>query len=85
MAQTLFEKIWNAHHVLSDEGESLMYVDVALAQENTSHAFVALEKTRRTVLRPRQVYAFTDHYVPTTGRALGVDGIAVNEIRDMVT
>jgi len=85
MAQTLFEKIWNAHHVLSDEGESLMYVDVALAQENTSHAFVALEKTRRTVLRPRQVYAFTDHYVPTTGRALGVDGIAVKEIRDMVT
>ena len=80
----LFEKIWNAHHVLTDEGESLMYVDVALAQENTLHAFTALEKAGRTVARPAQVFAFTDHYVPTTGRAKGVDGIPVIEIRNMV-
>ena len=81
---SIFEKLWNSHHVLTDEGESLMYVDVALAQENTLHAFTALEKAGRKVARPQQIYAFTDHYVPTTGRALGVDGIPVVEIRNMV-
>lgn len=82
--QTLFDRIWDSHHVLTEEGESLLYVDVALAQENTSHAFVALEKAQRGVARPQQVFAFTDHYVPTTGRAQGMDGIPVAEIRNMV-
>jgi len=82
--QSIFEKLWNSHHILTDEGESLMYVDVALAQENTLHAFTALEKSGRPVLRPQQIFAFTDHYVPTTGRAKGVDGIADAGIRNMV-
>ena len=82
--QSVFEKLWNSHHILTDEGESLMYVDVALAQENTLHAFTALDKAGRKVARPQQIYAFTDHYVPTTGRAQGVDGIPVAEIRNMV-
>ena len=82
--QSIFEKLWNSHHILTDEGESLMYVDVALAQENTLHAFTALEKSGREVLRPQQIYAFTDHYVPTTGRAKGVDGIPDTGIRNMV-
>ena len=82
--QSIFEKLWNSHHILTDEGESLMYVDVALAQENTLHAFVALEKSGRKVIRPEQIFAFTDHYVPTTGRAKGTDGIADAGIRNMV-
>ena len=82
--QSIFEKLWNSHHILTEEGESLMYVDVALAQENTLHGFVALEKSGRKVLRPQQIYAFTDHYVPTTGRAKGVDGIPDTGIRNMV-
>ena len=48
--QSIFEKLWNSHHILTDEGESLMYVDVALAQENTLHAFTALEKAGRPVI-----------------------------------
>ncbi len=82
--QSIFEKLWASHHILTDEGESLMYVDVALAQENTLHGFVALEKSGRKVLRPQQIFAFTDHYVPTTGRAKGVDGIPDKGIRNMV-
>ena len=82
--QSIFEKLWSSHHILTEEGESLMYVDVALAQENTLHGFVALEKSGRKVLRPQQIYAFTDHYVPTTGRAKGVDGIPDTGIRNMV-
>jgi 3-isopropylmalate/(R)-2-methylmalate dehydratase large subunit len=61
-----------------------MYVDVALAQENTLHAFTELEKTGRKVIKPGQIYAFTDHYVPTTGRAKGTDGIPDLGIRNMV-
>ena len=82
--QSIIEKLWNSHHILTDEGESLMYVDVALAQENTLHAFTELEKTGRKVLKPGQIYAFTDHYVPTTGRAKGTDGIPDSGIRNMV-
>jgi len=35
-------------------------------------------------MRPRQVFAHTDHYVPTATRAGGVEGIAIPEIRNMV-
>jgi len=82
--RTLFRKLWDNHHVVTDEGESLLYIDRALAQENTYHAFVALEAQGRQVMRPDQIYAFTDHYVPTTGRAKGLAGIPVIEIRNMV-
>jgi 3-isopropylmalate/(R)-2-methylmalate dehydratase large subunit len=82
--QSIIEKLWNSHHILTDEGESLMYVDVALAQENTLHAFTALEKAGRKVRKPHQIFAFTDHYVPTTGRAKGPAGIPDAGIRNMV-
>jgi 3-isopropylmalate/(R)-2-methylmalate dehydratase large subunit len=81
---TLFRKLWDRHHVVTDEGESLLYIDRALAQENTYHAFVALQAQGRRVLRPEQIYAFTDHYVPTTGQSKGLAGIPVAEIRNMV-
>ena len=83
-AQTMFEKIWNRHVIAEEEGEVLLYVDRALIHEGSSHAFDALTAQRRTVARPQQVFAFTDHYVPTTGREKGVEGIAVPEIRNMV-
>ena len=81
---TMFDKIWNRHVVAEEEGERLLYVDRALIHEGSSHAFAALEKQGRTVARPQQIFAFTDHYVPTTGRDRGIEGIAVEEIRNMV-
>jgi len=83
-AQTMFEKIWNRHVIAEEEGELLLYVDRALIHEGASHAFDSLAKQGRGVARPRQVYAFTDHYVPTTGRDRGVEGIPIPEIRNMV-
>src|SRR6187431_2824528 len=83
-AQTMFEKIWQRHVIAGEEGESLMYVDRALIHEGSSHAFSRLEAEGRSVARPQQVFAFTDHYVPTTGRERGVEGISNPEIRDMV-
>ncbi len=83
-AQTLFEKIWNRHVIVEEEGELLLHVDRALIHEGSSHAFAKLDQQQRTVARPSQVFAFNDHYVPTTGRDKGVNGIAVAEIRHMV-
>jgi 3-isopropylmalate/(R)-2-methylmalate dehydratase large subunit len=83
-AQTMFDKIWGRHVVAEEEGELLLYVDRALIHEGSSHAFAALAAHERRVFRPRQVFAFNDHYVPTTGRDKGVDGIAQPDIRNMV-
>ena len=83
-ARTMFEKIWERHVIAEEEGEVLLYVDRALIHEGSSHAFARLEAEGRTVARPQQIFAHTDHYVPTTGRDRGVEGIAIPEIRNMV-
>jgi 3-isopropylmalate/(R)-2-methylmalate dehydratase large subunit len=83
-ARTLFEKVWSRHVVAEEEGEVLLYVDRAFIHEGSSHAFAALDAKGRKVARPRQVFAFNDHYVPTTGREKGVEGITIPEIRNMV-
>ena len=83
-AETMFEKIWKRHVIVEDEGELLLHVDRALIHEGSSHAFAKLEAQGRRVVRPQQVFAFNDHYVPTTGREKGVQGIAIAEIRNMV-
>ncbi len=82
--QTLVDKIWNRHVVVEDGGELLLHVDRAFIHEGASHAFDKLAEEGRSVARPKQVFAFADHYVPTTGRDKGVDGIANAEIRNMV-
>ncbi len=81
---TMFEKIWNRHVVADEEGEILLYVDRAFVHEAHMHVFAALNRQKLGVLRPRQAFAFSDHYVPTTGRANGVDAMPVAEMRNMV-
>jgi 3-isopropylmalate/(R)-2-methylmalate dehydratase large subunit len=83
-ASTMFEKIWNRHVIAAEEGELLLHIDRALIHEGSSHAFAQLDKQQRGVARPQQVFAFNDHYVPTTGRDKGVNGITNPEIRNMV-
>ncbi len=80
-ARTMFDKIWERHVVLTVEGESLLYIDRALIHEESHHSFAMLEARKSPVLRPRQVFAFADHYVQTTGREKGVEGIATPEMR----
>jgi 3-isopropylmalate/(R)-2-methylmalate dehydratase large subunit len=82
-ASTMFEKIWNRHVIAEEEGEILLYVDRALIHEGSSHAFAQLDKQKRKVARPDQVFAFTDHYVPTTKRS-GIQAIQDPAIRNMV-
>ena len=84
MGTTLFEKIWNNHVITDRDHESLIYVDRLLLQENSFHAFDKLRREKRDVRNPNQAFAFSDHYVPTRNRELGISGIADLEIRNMV-
>jgi 3-isopropylmalate/(R)-2-methylmalate dehydratase large subunit len=81
---TMFEKIWNRHAIAEESGEVLLYVDRAFIHEGSSHAFAQLSKRGRKVARPKQIFAHTDHYVPTASRVGGIDSIKVPEIRNMV-
>ena len=67
MGSTLFEKVWDRHVVLEQEGEpTLLYVDLHLVHEVTSaQAFEGLRLTGRTVRRPELTIATMDHNVPT--------------------
>ena len=67
MAKTLFEKVWERHVVLEDDGEpALLYVDLHLVHEVTSpQAFEGLRLAGRKVRRPDLTVATMDHNVPT--------------------
>jgi 3-isopropylmalate/(R)-2-methylmalate dehydratase large subunit len=66
--KTLFEKVWDEHVVLDEEGEpTLLYVDLHLVHEVTSpQAFEGLRLAGRGVRRPERTVATMDHNVPTT-------------------
>jgi 3-isopropylmalate/(R)-2-methylmalate dehydratase large subunit len=64
--RTLFEKIWDEHVVLDEDGYVLLYVDLHLVHEVTSaQAFEGLRLTGRRVRRPERTVATMDHAVPT--------------------
>jgi 3-isopropylmalate/(R)-2-methylmalate dehydratase large subunit len=65
--RTLFDKVWDAHSVVSDgEAPDVLYVDMHLVHEVTSpQAFEGLRLAGRTVRRPEQTVATMDHNVPT--------------------
>lgn len=72
MAQTLYEKIWQAHTVASiNEQTDLLYIDRHLVHEVTSpQAFAGLREKNRTVRCPEKTFATMDHNVSTKSRSL---------------
>jgi len=78
-AKTLYDKIWDAHMVSTDEdGTSLLYIDRHLVHEVTSpQAFEGLRNAGRKVHAPEKTIAVPDHNVPTTLDRL--DGEVKNE------
>ncbi len=72
--RTLFDKIWDAHCILSDaEGGDLLYVDLHLIHEVTSpQAFAGLRLAGRAVRRPERTLATVDHAIPTSSRHLPI-------------
>jgi 3-isopropylmalate/(R)-2-methylmalate dehydratase large subunit len=83
---TMFQKIWDRHVVArAPEGEELLFIDRSLIIEGA--AFLGFDRMRimgRTVRKPRQNIAITDHYLPTLNRAAGLAGIANPEIRRVI-
>ncbi|MCR9258298.1 MAG: 3-isopropylmalate dehydratase large subunit [Pseudomonadaceae bacterium] len=76
-AQTLYDKIWQAHSVgKRKDGNNLLYIDLQLLHEVTSpQAFEGLALHKRPLWRVDANLATPDHNVPTTDRALGFKGI----------
>ena len=77
MPQTLYEKLWDAHVVHTEEdGTALLYIDRHLVHEVTSpQAFEGLRAAGRGVWRADSMVCTADHNTPTTGWDLGIDGI----------
>ena len=72
--RTLFEKIWDAHLVAPETGETpaVLYVDLHLVHEVTSpQAFAVLRERGLRVRRPDLTVATMDHSTPTTPRRPG--------------
>jgi 3-isopropylmalate/(R)-2-methylmalate dehydratase large subunit len=67
MAQTLFDKIWDAHLVATRaDGRDLIYIDRHVLHElHAPHAFKKLEQARRPVRRPDLTFSVQDHTVST--------------------
>ena len=72
MAQTLYDKIWQAHKVTAINEESdLLYIDRHLVHEVTSpQAFAGLREANRQVRCPEKTFATMDHNVSTKSRSL---------------
>ena len=73
-ARTLFEKIWDAHVISTQEdGTCLIYIDRHLVHEVTSpQAFEGLRMAGRKVRNIKGTLAVADHNVPTSDRAHGI-------------
>ena len=80
--KTLYDKIWEAHLVADQDGESIFYIDLHLIHEvTTPQAFAGLRAAKRSVRRPDRTLAVADHNVPTEGQGLGVAAVADAEAR----
>ena len=75
MPQTLYDKLWDAHVVHQGaDGTCLLYIDRHLVHEVTSpQAFEGLQLAGRRPWRVEANLAVSDHNVPTTNRAKGIE------------
>jgi 3-isopropylmalate/(R)-2-methylmalate dehydratase large subunit len=85
--RTLLDKIWDAHLVSAETGETpaVLYVDLHLVHEVTSpQAFSELRSRGLPVRRPERTVATMDHAVPTRaladGRRAPAEGAAAEQV-----
>ena len=74
MPQTLYDKLWESHVVLTEEdGTALLYIDRHLVHEVTSpQAFEGLKLAGRKVWRVSSIVSTADHNTPTDHWELGI-------------
>jgi 3-isopropylmalate/(R)-2-methylmalate dehydratase large subunit len=80
--RTLFDKVWDAHAILTrDDGQTLLAIDRHFVHEGSFHAFGMIDHAGRAVRRPDRTYGVADHYVPSHDRRRP---IADPEVANMV-
>lgn len=81
MKKTLYDKLWDAHVVLENDTNSLLYIDRHLIHEVTSpQAFEGLSVAGRVPWRTQANLAVPDHNVPTVNRQVIVDEVSKLQI-----
>src|ERR687893_2246454 len=87
--RTLFEKIWDAHTVIPQQGDmpAVLAIDLHLVHEVTSpQAFTQLRERGLKVRRPDLTLATMDHSTPTTPRdANGIIPVTDEQARAQLT
>ena len=71
MAQTLLDKVWDAHTVRTlPSGQTQLFIGLHLIHEvTTPQAFSLLKELGLGVRMPERTYATLDHIIPTTSQA----------------
>ncbi len=84
MNRTLFDKLWDAHAIVTQQhGDTLLWVDRHFVHEGSHHAFAKIAARGLPVARPDLTFGVADHYVPTRGDRTTA-GIADTTVRGMV-
>ena len=86
MANTLFDKIWDAHVVnLIEGGPSQIYIDRHYCHEVTSpQAFDGLRNRGLKVFRPEKTICSPDHNIPTLNQDKPIaDPISINQVETL--
>ncbi|MCA1286367.1 3-isopropylmalate dehydratase large subunit [Salipiger bermudensis] len=65
---TLLDKLWAAHEIKAEHGQSLLWVDRHLVHEGSHHAFAKLAERGLEVAEPELTFGVADHYAPTRNR-----------------
>ncbi len=77
--RTIVDKIWEAHAIVVEDDESLLWVDRHYVHEGSHHAFAQLAHTGAQAARPDLTFGFADHYIPTR-EASGRDGVRMVDL-----
>lgn len=86
MANTLFDKIWDAHVVnLIEGGPSQLYIDRHYCHEVTSpQAFDGLRQRGLKVFRPEKTFCSPDHNIPTLNQDKPIaDPVSRNQVETL--
>ncbi len=83
MAQTLFEKIWHEHAIVTrEDGNTLLYVDRHLIHDLHFRLFDQLKAAGHSIREPDKLFGVPDHSLPTTAKTLA--DIPAGEMREAV-
>lgn len=87
MLKTIFDKIWDTHVVVHDDGfPAVLYIDAHFIHEVTSpQAFDGLKGRGITVYNSHRTWATADHGVPTKNQHLPIKDLLSRKQVDMLT